>query len=174
MIVKKVCMLGGYAVGKTSLVKRFVHGIFSDRYLTTIGVKIEKKTVQVENDDLSLVIWDLAGENGFEKVRLSYLRGASGYLLVADGTRAASLETAIGVHEKAQKTLGDVPFLLLMNKCDLREQWTVTDSDIEDLRDRGWQVLLTSAKDNVAVEEAFSRLSRHMLSAAGHEGPVPE
>jgi small GTP-binding protein len=166
MIVKKVCMLGGYAVGKTSLVKRFVHGIFSDRYLTTIGVKIEKKSVQVEDKELSLVIWDLAGENGFEKVRLSYLRGASGYLLVADGTRAASLQMAIGVHEKAQKTLGDVPFLLLMNKCDLREQWTVTDAEIQDLRDRGWRVLLTSAKDDVAVEEAFDQISVDMLSSS--------
>lgn len=170
MLVKKVCMLGGYAVGKTSLVKRFVHGMFSERYLTTIGVKIEKKTVNTGGRELSLVLWDLAGEDGFEKIRLSYLRGASGYLLVADGTRAASLQTAVEVHQKAQATLGEVPFLLLVNKCDLRQQWTVTDADLQSLRDRGWRVLITSAKDDVAVEQAFNTIAADMLSSTAPGG----
>jgi len=169
MISKKVCMLGGYAVGKTSLVKRFVHGMFSDKYLTTIGVKIDKKTVQVDGRDVTLVLWDLAGENGFEKVRLSYLRGASGYLLVVDGTRRASLETALEVQRKAQLTLGDVPFLVLINKGDLREQWTVLDADVQNLESKGWRVLITSAKAGTAVEQAFLVIARDMVS-----GQVPE
>ena len=164
MISKKVCMLGGYAVGKTSLVKRFVHGMFSDKYLTTIGVKIDKKVVQVEGRDVTLVLWDLAGENGFEKVRLSYLRGASGYLMVVDGTRRSSLTTALEVQSKAQAELGDVPFLVLINKLDLKDRWTILDADIQDLERRGWRVLITSAKEGTTVEQAFMLLARDMVS----------
>ena len=87
MIQKKICLLGGFGVGKTSLVSRFVHSIFSDKYLTTVGVKIDKKRVDLGSQQVDLVIWDIYGEDDFQKVRMSYLRGASGYLLVADGTR---------------------------------------------------------------------------------------
>jgi len=174
MISKKICMLGGYAVGKTSLVKRFVHGMFSDKYLTTIGVKIDKKVVQVEGTEVTLVLWDLAGENGFEKVRLSYLRGASGYLLVVDGTRRVSLDVAMEVQSKAQATLGDVPFVLLINKGDLKDQWTVLDSDVQSLKSRGWRVLITSAKEGTAVEEAFLMLVRDMLTVQPVDGFAPK
>ena len=106
MIQKKVCMLGGFAVGKTSLVARFVTSIFSDKYLTTVGVKIEKKSVQVSNQQLDLVLWDIYGDDEFQRVRMSYLRGASGYLLVVDPTRKATLETAIALQDSAEKTIG--------------------------------------------------------------------
>jgi GTPase SAR1 family protein len=66
-------MLGAYAVGKTSLVARFVRGIFSDKYLTTVGVKIDKKTIEIANREMSLILWDLAGEDEFYQVRRSYL-----------------------------------------------------------------------------------------------------
>jgi len=164
MLSKKLCMLGGYAVGKTSLVKRFVYGAFSEKYLTTIGVKIDKHVAHVDGRDVTLVLWDLAGEDGFEKVRLSYLRGASGYLLVVDGTRRTSLETALEVQRKAHETLGDVPFLLLVNKSDLRDQWTVLASDIRGLEQKGWRVMTPSAKDGSSVEEAFLRIARDMIS----------
>lgn len=167
MISRKICMLGGFAVGKTSLVRQFVHGVFSDKYLTTIGVKIDKKELAVDGTELSLVLWDLAGEDGFEKVRLSYLRGASGYLLVVDGTREATLHTAIGVQEKAQQTLGDVPFLLLTNKVDLSDEWAIAESQLDALRERGWRVLPTSAKDGTGVEDAFLQLAAAILSREG-------
>ena len=81
MIQKKICLLGGFGVGKTSLVAQFVHSLFSDKYLTTIGVKIEKKSVPVDETQVELVIWDIYGHDDFQKLRTSYLRGASGYLL---------------------------------------------------------------------------------------------
>ena len=76
MLHKKVCMLGGFAVGKTSLVARFVHSIFSDRYRTTIGVKIDKKLVRAGEEELSLILWDIHGDDEFQRVRPTYLRGA--------------------------------------------------------------------------------------------------
>jgi len=174
MISKKLCMLGGYAVGKTSLVRRFVYGVFSDKYLTTIGVKIDKQVVRADDRDVTLVLWDLAGEDGFKKVRLSYLRGASGYLLVVDGTRRTSLDTALEVQKKARETLGEVPFLLLVNKGDLKDQWTGLDSDIRALEQKGWRVITTSARDGTSVKDAFMLLVRDMLSAQPDNGAAQE
>ena len=89
---KKVCMLGAYAVGKTSLVRRFVHSMFTDKYLTTVGVKIDKRQVQHNGKEVTLLLWDLYGEDEFQRVQTSYLRGSSGLLIVADGTRLSTLD----------------------------------------------------------------------------------
>ena len=163
MIQKKVCMLGGFAVGKTSLVARFVTSIFSDKYLTTVGVKIEKKSVQVSNQQLDLVLWDIYGDDEFQRVRMSYLRGASGYLLVVDPTRKATLETAIALQDSAEKTIGRVPFILVLNKADLIDQWEI---DEHALDDRNWTIIRTSAKTGTGVEEAFLALARAMANGA--------
>ena len=101
MMQKKVCMLGGFAVGKTSLVRRFVSNVFSDHYHTTIGVTVEKKSVIVDDRDVMLVLWDLYGEDEFQRVRDSYLRGSAGYILVMDGTRKATLDTALALQQTA-------------------------------------------------------------------------
>ena len=94
MIQKKICMLGSFAVGKTSLVSQFVSSIFSDKYLSTVGVKIDKKTDHGRRPARStLMLWDIYGEDGFQTVQKSYLRGASGYLLVVDGTRFDTFAT---------------------------------------------------------------------------------
>jgi small GTP-binding protein len=163
---KKVCMLGGFAVGKTSLVSRFVSSIFSDSYLTTVGVKIDKKTVPLDaGASMNLVLWDIYGEDEFQTVLDSYLRGASGYLLVADGTRYATLETVVTLQQRAEAVIGRVPFLLLMNKSDLDREWQVDERALVKLVERGWPVLKTSAKTGVGVEEAFMKLARAMAMA---------
>ena len=115
MIQKKVCMMGAFAAGKTSLVARFVKSIFSDKYLTTVGVKVDKKSIQIGERDLNLILWDLYGEDEFQKVRLSYLRGSSGYVLVVDGTRRITLDKAILLQKEAEEALGKVPFVLALN-----------------------------------------------------------
>ena len=96
MIQKKICMIGAFAVGKTSLVEQFVTSLFSEKYQTTMGVKIDKKLVHVMGCDMSMILWDLYGEDEFQKIRRSYLRGAAGYLLVADGSRGDTLTKEIG------------------------------------------------------------------------------
>jgi small GTP-binding protein len=163
VIQKKICMLGGFAVGKTSLVSRYVHSIFSEQYLTTVGVKIDKKTVDLGKDRVDLMIWDLYGEDEFQKIRTSYLRGSSGFLLVADGTRRATLATAISLQETAERAVGRVPFLLLVNKVDLSDRWEVDNGSLTHLQGKGWQILRTSAKTGAEVESAFAELARAML-----------
>lgn len=164
MMKKKVCMLGAFAVGKTSLIGRFVTSIFSDAYLTTVGVKIDKKTVQVSGEPVSLMIWDIYGEDEFQKVRMSYVRGASGYLLVADGTRRSTLDTACALQEAVSAEIGTLPFVLLINKSDLADEWAIDDGSFAGLARRGWTVIKTSAKSGDGVDEAFMTLARDMAN----------
>jgi small GTP-binding protein len=166
MIQKKICMLGAFAVGKTSLVARFVQGIFSEKYHTTVGVKIDKKVVSVGPQTLSLILWDLYGEDEFQKIRMSYLRGSSGYLLVVDGTRLLTLEHALLLQKSAQEALGDVPFVLLLNKADLADEWEIPQESLAELTQHGWSVIITSAKTGQGVEEAFLVLARTIVDSS--------
>lgn len=164
MIQKKICMLGSFAVGKTSLVRRFVESIFSDAYHTTVGVKIDKKLVRLDDREITLVLWDLYGEDDFQKMRWSYFRGASGYLLVADGTRRATLDKAFELEERVRKEAGPIPFVFLINKCDLADEWELDRSFESQLSAKAWTVLRSSAKTGENVEEAFLHLTRKMLA----------
>jgi small GTP-binding protein len=163
MIQKKICMLGSFAVGKTSLVRRFVESIYSDVYQTTVGVKIDKKTVVLDNTEITLVLWDLYGEDDYQKMHWSYLRGASGYLLVGDGTRSGTLKKAFDLEERVRKEVGGIPFVLVINKCDLAQEWELPPAFEAEFAARQWTVLHSSAKTGENVEEAFSQLTRKML-----------
>jgi small GTP-binding protein len=163
MIQKKICMLGSFAVGKTSLVRRYVENMFSDKYLTTIGVKIDKKVITIQQEKMTLFIWDIAGENGYHQVHSSYLRGMSGYFLVADKTRMSTIENLLDVQERVKVAFQDVPHVLLMNKSDLTGQWDIDDPTIDKLQHDGFDVMMTSAKTGQNVEEAFSKLATKML-----------
>ena len=158
-VQKKICMLGGFSVGKTSLVKRFVQSIFSESYQTTVGVKIDKKTVTLGDKVVHLILWDLAGEDDMSSLRMSYLRGSAGYVLVADGTRPATLETALSLRRRVEAECGPLPFALLLNKYDLRDQWAVSDGDLEALRGSGCRVRSSSARTGEGVEDAFTDLA---------------
>ncbi|UCI08763.1 Rab family GTPase [Mesorhizobium sp. B1-1-8] len=161
---KKLCMLGGFSVGKTSLVRRFVSSVFSDTYLTTVGVKIDKKTVDLDGRTVNLILWDLAGEDDLASLRLSYLRGASGYLLVADGTRRSTLDVALSIQQRVEAEFGSLPFALLLNKNDLTDQWVIGDDDVAKLRKNGLWVRSSSARTGEGVEEAFRDLAVRVTS----------
>ena len=165
MIQKKVCMLGTFAVGKTSLVRRFVESIYSDKYHTTVGVKIDKKVVKIDASELMLVLWDIEGTETENEMRMSYLRGAAGYLLVADGTRQDTLYKAVALQERVTETIGPVPFLLLMNKADLTDEWSITERETAALHEKGWEVIQTSAKSGFGVENAFHSLAKRLAEA---------
>ena len=164
MIQKKICMVGAFATGKTSLVGRFVHSKFSEKYHTTVGVKIDKKSVTVDDRTVDLVLWDIQGEDEFQKVHIAYLRGMSGYLLVADGTRLHTLDTALSLQEMVDRELGDIPFIFIINKSDLASEWAIERDTISKLsEERGWVTLETSAKTGFGVEDAFLTLAKEMV-----------
>lgn len=164
MLQKKVCVLGAFGVGKTTLVRRFVESIFSEAYLTTVGVKIDKKTVTAGGAPLTLLLWDIAGEDDVKSVRMSYVRGAAGYFLVADGTRPETLAVASSIQSRMTTEIGSVPFMLLLNKADLQEDWGLNGQAVEDLERAGWVVIRTSAKTGEGVEEAFQALADRIVS----------
>jgi hypothetical protein len=159
MLQKKICMLGGFSVGKTSLVKRFVESVFSETYLTTVGVKIDKKTVQVGERAVNLILWDVAGEDDISTIRMSYLRGCAGYVLVADGTRPSTLGMALSLRERVEAEHGAMPFVLLLNKNDLQELWAIDTIELDNLRESGWSVRSTSARTGEGVDDAFRELA---------------
>jgi len=125
-ISKKVCLLGDFAVGKTSLMRRFVYNLFDDRYLSTIGVKVSRKTLDVSRGgemlELNMMIWDLAGSDEFNQARKSYLRGAAGALLVCDVTRPQTLASLQTYANDLLQMKPDARFVVAANKCDLIAQ----------------------------------------------------
>ncbi|MEA5598045.1 Rab family GTPase [Rivularia sp. UHCC 0363] len=163
MLQKKICMVGAFATGKTSLVTKFVYSIFSEKYQTTVGVKIDKKTLQVNEQELNLILWDLYGEDEFQKLRTSYLRGSSGYLLVVDGTRKSTLQKAVELQQRVEENLGKIPFILVLNKWDLQDQWELDPASIEAVEQKGWIVTKASAKTGLNVEEIFNTLASKIL-----------
>ena len=156
-------MLGGFAVGKTSLVRRFVHSLYTGEYHTTIGVKVEKKTLTLSGGDITLMLWDIHGDDALQRVRRAYLRGSSGYLLVVDGTRRETLVSAQALHALALDELGAVPFVLVLNKSDLIDQWHIEGAALRDLAGRSLLTIRTSALAGHGVEGAFRCLAEALL-----------
>lgn len=162
VIKKKVLMLGASAVGKTSLVQRFVKGIFSEKYLTTIGVKIDRKHLIIEGQEVDLLLWDINGNDEFQNVQASYFRGASGYLLVIDGTRKETLDDAYLLQREAERAIGNVPFVMIFNKSDL-DEWEFDETTINEIKSKELTTLKTSAKTGKGVDDAFRALTYKML-----------
>jgi len=165
VIQKKVCMVGVYATGKTSLVRQFVHAKFSDKYLSTVGVKIDRKPVQVGGQDVNLLLWDLEGRDGVQDIQTSYLRGAAGVIYVADGTRRETVTQVFELRELVQGAVGAVPEVLALNKVDLADQWIVTSADRANLAQVPWHTFDTSAKTGDGVEAAFQWLATAMVKS---------
>lgn len=168
MIQKKICMLGGFSVGKTSLVGRYVKSTFSDKYHTTVGAKVDKKVMRVGSTDMTLMVWDIQGEDGVQPLRPAYLRGSAGYVIVVDSTRAPTLTVAQQVQAKVQELLGPVPFVVMLNKSDMTEEQQLNPADIRRLAQHGWFIFSTSAKTGQNVEEAFTALAQKMLEATAN------
>jgi small GTP-binding protein len=171
MIKKKICMLGSFGVGKTSLTSKFVLNMFSEKYHTTIGVKVDKKIVAVDDAELTLMLWDMAGEEENIPVKLSYLRDAAGYFLVIDGTRKQTLEVGLSIQERVRTQIADLPFVVAINKFDQLDSWEIEDSELEGLAERGWRLFKTSAKSGEQVERAFLTLAGLTLQGATGSAP---
>lgn len=168
MLVKKVCLLGNYAVGKTSLCQRFVSNSFSSDYQTTLGVNILTKTLNATDDnqlasDIKLVIWDIAGELANPALLDNYLRGCQGCLLVADGTRAETLDSVVALHTHLQQHNPGIATSCLINKSDLETQWETPPEWLIARREQGWNVQCSSALSGDGVEAGFTALAQRLL-----------
>ena len=169
VLQRKVCLLGDFAVGKTSLVRRFVYDVFSEKYVTTIGVKVSLKKVRVPHDgeaaELTMMLWDLAGSEEFDHVRASYLRGAAGAILVCDLTRPDSLAC---LPQYADQLLGLNPaarFVVAANKLDLNDERRLSFAEVEQAAGKlNAPRYLTSAKAGTEVETLFRHLGSVLVA----------
>lgn len=167
MEAHKICVLGDFATGKTSLVARFVHDGFVTAYQTTVGVKVDAKDVVLADGRARrLAIWDVAGTGTPTELFLRYLRGASGYLLVADATRADTLERALEIRAAVESQLPAIPGVHLVNKVDLEESQELDEVRVARLAGAGESWLRASARTGTNVRKAFALLLERMEQAA--------
>ena len=157
---KKVVLIGHFGVGKSSLMRRFVQNTFSDNYIVTIGVHILKKEIKIEDQDLTLVIWDIEGKDDIQKVRSSYLLGTSGFVYVIDPTRC---QTFVNFNEEIDFLKTNYPtykIVSVANKSDL--------IDIEEfkniLTEKNISIdYFASAKEGIEVENLFQTIGLKMV-----------
>ena len=168
MTLRKVCLLGDFAVGKTSLVRRFVDQQFSDRYLSTVGVKISRKLVRLPagntEDEVQLVLWDLEGTGPVRHISYSsYLRGAHAAIVVGDLSRPETIKDITRHVDSARRASPTAAITVALNKADLLE----TDHASRPSLDPAFGTILihqTSAKTGDGVDELFTNLARSLLS----------
>ncbi|NJP07778.1 MAG: GTP-binding protein [Chloroflexaceae bacterium] len=165
MIQRKVCLIGDFAVGKTSLFHRFVYNRFSEGYLSTIGVMIQRKVVQVESRTVSLVLWDMQGNQDSTHIKEHYVRGASGAIIVCDLTRLITILHCEGYMNVLRQINQDMCLMIAANKLDLtrpdHEHLTLVQQIATQMK---LPITLTSARNAEGVEDLFSQMGAALLS----------
>lgn len=157
---KKLVVLGHFGVGKTSLTHQFVKKMFSDKYLSTIGVSIHKKNVEISpEDEVQLIIWDIAGEHNINLINKSYLKGAHGYVFVTDLTREETFKDLTEDITLLNEIIGNIPYVLVGNKLDLLNL-----SDAIEIQEKYKLDFLCSAKTGEKVEAFFKAISIKMIN----------
>jgi small GTP-binding protein len=162
--IKKVALLGEGAVGKTSLVRRYVLDVFSDEYIQTFGAKVTKKVLEFDSMELTMMIWDILGQKSNSSLHSTYYSGSNGALLVFDLTRPETLEAMPRWLDDLHKVTGKIPIVLVANKADLRKEIAQERMDLISSQ-LGSSIMYTSAKEGTGVEEAFWQLAQKMTGA---------
>jgi small GTP-binding protein len=160
--VKKICLLGDGEVGKTSLIRRYVLDIFEDQYIQTFGAKVSKKVLDLEDVNLTLMIWDVLGQKTQKALHSTYYSGANGALLVCDITRPETVEHLQRWADDLREVSGDIPIIVIGNKCDL--EMKVDRLQLQRFAEGlGCPVLLTSARSGEGVNDAFQALGQRTM-----------
>jgi len=157
---KKIVLLGHFGVGKTSLLHRFIDATFSEDYLVTVGVHVKKKEVVIDNEPLTLIIWDIEGNTSVDKARNSYLIGTQGFIYVFDITRPETYENIDQEITYLSENFVDIPVCTVGNKADLFTN-EFSESFFKDDAFEG--CFFTSAKTGDHVEEMFREIAKKML-----------
>jgi len=167
---KKICLLGDGAVGKTSLIRKYVLDVFDDKYISTVGTKLSRKEIVFDVPEkemkvaMTLMIWDIVGQKEYQKLHLMYFQGANGAIVVSDVTRKETLDNCVTWAESIRGAVGDLPLIFLANKSDLKEQAEFGEAELAEVAAKyGSKYYMTSAKSGLNVEETFLRLSQGMV-----------
>lgn len=155
---KKIVIVGHFGVGKTSLTKQFVSNMFSEKYLTTIGVNIEKKVVETSKGSVNLILWDIAGEEDLDTIKTSYLKGANAFILVTDLTREITYSKIDNDLQYMNGIVGDVPYLVIGNKSDL-----LPENLVAQIKNKYNIDYISSAKSGENVNEFFTDIAEKLM-----------
>lgn len=165
----KIVIVGDYGVGKSTLISKFVENKFRDEYIPTLGVNISRKSLDVNDSHVDLMIWDIAGQDQFLTVRQRFYQESEGYFIVFDTTRKSSLDHIGRWYREVLKYTGTTttPFIIVANKIDLKDEVVVDDDEIiSTLIENEMNVKMiikTSAKDGINVDDAFETLGKTIL-----------
>ncbi len=165
----KICLIGDSRVGKTSLIRRYVHDSFDDSYISTLGAKISKKEMVIDSESgkylVQMTVWDIMGEKGLtDLMKDSYFDGAGGLLGVCDLTRESTLDSLDDWITTSSSVIGDIPMTFVGNKMDLKDEVAIDTQRISAYaEDRDSPYFLTSAKTGENVNAVFLNLAKRVL-----------
>jgi small GTP-binding protein len=166
----KIIVCGAGAVGKTSLVRRYVEDKFEFNYLLTVGMDPSNRLIEVDDVLVNLVIFDVAGQKRFQTLREVFFRKAHGAILVFDLTRSETLDELEEWKNQIDERLGEIPLILVGNKSDLEDQIQIDYVSLEDTiipEFKPFKYLETSAYQDINVRETFSLITKEILSQKG-------
>ena len=167
-LMKKICLLGDGAVGKTSLIRKFVFDKFDDRYIMTFGTKVSKKQVEITRGgidyNMTFLIWDILGQRVHNNLHSAYYQGATGAFIICDATRIETLENIEEWIQLFRNVNNDSPVVLLGNKSDLVDQMQFGDAELGQVAAKyDMKYHMTSAKTGAHVEESFIELGNEVI-----------
>jgi len=160
MIRKKILLIGDFGVGKSSLIKRYIDNEFSDKYKTTIGVKISKKTISIVDTKCEMLIWDIEGATPIKDIPKSYFKGASGAIFVCDVTRKETIGVLKHHIQSFLSVNNQARYVIAYNKADLLNNKEL-DTLVSTLTNYEF---IVSAKQNLNVSLIFETLAKDMLN----------
>jgi len=168
-LMKKICLLGDGAVGKTSLIRKFVFDKFDDKYIMTFGTKVSKKQVDITRDgkeyNMTFLIWDILGQRVHNNLHSAYYQGATGAFIVCDATRLDTLEHLDEWIKVFRNVNEDAPIILLGNKSDLVDKMEFKEPDLRKVAERyDMKFHMTSAKTGDHVEDSFLELGNEVIT----------